>query len=190
MKTEFEIVFPRIDRDSVVEKIRELWWICTKEKTLMKRTIFECPKVWDNGFVRVRDEWDKVTCTYKLINRENLDINAVQESETTVWDYKEMIQIFTNLWLKQLSVEESYREVWSIEWEIEFMIDTWPWLKTFIEIEWADETVVRKYTDILWFDYDDWIFWTVFEVYKEELWLSFEYLNWLPEITFENIPRK
>ena len=41
MKTEFEIVFPRIDHDAFRGKIIVEWWSCTQGKTLMRSVIFE-----------------------------------------------------------------------------------------------------------------------------------------------------
>ena len=70
------------------------------------------------------------------------------------------------------------------------MIDLWPWLKPYIEIEWENEEVVKKYSQLLWFNYDDWIFGTSFQIYEKELWLDYDFINWLKEITFDNIPKK
>jgi succinate dehydrogenase flavin-adding protein (antitoxin of CptAB toxin-antitoxin module) len=86
---------------------------------------------------------------------------------------------------------ETKREIWKIDWEVEFMLDTWPWLNPFleIEIEWESEEIVQKYTKLLDFNYDDWLFWSVDEVYLKELWIEKEIINNLSEITFDNVPR-
>lgn len=65
MKIEFEIVFTSIDKGRMREKIRKLGWICTKKEILMKRVVYE---KWENSYARIRDEWDKITCTYKEIS--------------------------------------------------------------------------------------------------------------------------
>jgi len=187
MKTEFEIVFTSIDKEKMREKIKNLWGICTKKETLMKRVVYDN---WDNSYARIRDEWGKITCTYKEITSEKLDINSVKELETEVWDFDIMKAIFDKMWLKQKAFQETKREIWEINWVIEFMIDTWPWLNPFIEIEWKSEEIVRKYVELLWFNYNDWIFWAVDEVYLKELWIEKNIINNLTEITFENIPKK
>lgn len=190
MKIEYEVVFTKIDRDKIINQIKSLGWTCIKENTLMKRIIFHNPLKLEGSYVRVRDEWDKITCTYKETKSWKLDINSVSELETEVWDFNEMVNIFTKLWLKTKSYQEMYREIWKINGEIEFMIDLWPWLKSYIEIEWENENIVKKYSQKLWFNFDDWVFWSVFEVYKKELGLDFETMNSLKEITFSNVPKK
>lgn len=50
MKTEFEVVFNYINKDKLIEQIKNLWWVCIKKYSYLK----------------VRDEWKwKITCTYK-----------------------------------------------------------------------------------------------------------------------------
>ncbi len=190
MKTEYEVVFTDIDKNKIVEKIRELWWIKTKKNTLMKRVIFENPldKKW--SYLRVRNEWDKITCTYKKQTPWKLNINSIKELETEVKDFDIMVNIFRNLNLKEKAYQETYREVWQINNEIEIMFDLWPWLNLYIEIEWKNEEIVKKYSKKLWLDYSKWIFGTSFQVYEKELWLSYDYINNLKKITFDNFPNK
>ncbi len=188
MKTEFEIVFTDINRNKIVKKIKELWWIQTKKNTLMKRVAYD---LWNKSFARIRDEWDKITCTYKEINDCKIDdIDCVKELETTVWNFDIMKSIFDKMWLKEKAYQETKREVWHINNEIEIMIDLWPWLNPFVEIEWETEEIVKKYSKLLWFNYEEGLFWTVDQVYLKELWIKPEKINNLSEITFDNIPKK
>lgn len=189
MKTEFEIVFREIDRENLLEKLIKIWAKCIKENTLMKRTVFQNPINKKNSYVRVRDEWDKITCTYKEVLPWKLDINSIKEIETEVENYDSMVNIFKKLWLKQKAIQETYREIWSVENKVFFMIDIWPWLKPFIEIEWENEEIVKLYSEKLWFDYKKWLFWAVDQVYYEEFWISHDYINNLEIITFENPPK-
>lgn len=190
MNTEFEIVFREINREKLREQLKNLWAKCIKENGLMKRTVFANPMNPEKSYVRVRDEWDKITCTYKEISDGNLDIYSVKELELEIWDYNSMIQIFSKLWLRKKSTQETYRETWNIDEKVYFMLDEWPGLKPFIEIEWESEEIVKNYSEKLWFDYNTWLFGTVDEVYFQELWLSKEYINNLENITFEHPPRK
>ena len=187
MQTEFEIVFTSINKNNIIRKLKNIWAKCVKKETLMKRTIYDN---WENSYARIRDEWDKITCTYKEIWSWKLDIHSVKELETEVWSFDIMKNIFDKMWLKQKAYQETKREIWEMNWEIEFMIDTWPWLNPFIEVEWGNEEVVKKYVKLLWFNYEDWLFWAVDEIYLKELWIEKDVLNSLTEITFENIPKK
>ncbi|MDD3303116.1 MAG: hypothetical protein PHN31_06185 [Candidatus Gracilibacteria bacterium] len=65
MKTEYEVVFTNINKGEIIEKIKNLGGICSKENTLMKRFIFENSNNKRGSYLRVRDEGDKITCTYK-----------------------------------------------------------------------------------------------------------------------------
>lgn len=190
MKIEFEIVFTDIDRGNIIKNIKQLGWVCIKENILMKRVVFDNHNFLEGSYLRVRDEWDKITCTYKETKEGKLDITSVSELETEVGDFDTMVNIFRKLWLKEKSFQEMYREIWQIGNEIEFMIDLWPGLKPYLEIEWENEEVVKKYSDILGFDYNKWVFGSSFQIYEKELGIDFETINNLKEITFDNVPKK
>ncbi|NDK08940.1 CYTH domain-containing protein, partial [Candidatus Gracilibacteria bacterium] len=155
-----------------------------------KRVVFDNPLKIEGSYVRVRDEGDKITCTYKETKSGILDITSVSELETEVGDFNEMVNIFKKLGLKSKSYQEMYREIWKINDEIEFMIDLWPGLKPYIEIEGENEEIVRKYSLKLGFNFDDGVFGSSFQIYEKELGIDFDTMNSLEEITFDNIPRK
>jgi len=188
MKTEYEVVFTNVNKNELIKKIKDLWWVCNKKNTLMKRVVFENP--WDKkwSYIRVRDEWDKITCTYKKQMPWKLDINSIKELETQVKDFDIMVDIFRNLNLREKSYQENYREVWEINKEVEIMFDLWPWLNLYVEIEAENEGLVKKYSSLLWFNYSKWVFWTVFQIYEKELGLGYDYINSLEEISFEKVP--
>lgn len=190
MKIEYEVVFTNINKQDLIEKIKKLWWVCKKENTLTKRVVFDTPNWWNGSYIRVRDEWDKITTTYKEQKSWNLDITSISELETEVWDFEDMVAIYKKIGLREKSYQEMYREVWEINDEIELMLDIWPWLNPYIEIEWENEEVVRKYSAILWFDYSNWIFGSSFVIYEKELWIDFDTMNNLKEITFNNPPKR
>ncbi len=189
MDTEFEIVFSWVNHEEMRNKIKKMWGFCIQEKTLMKRAVFSNPVIPEWSFLRVRDEWNRITCTYKEISEGIKDISAVKEIETEVNNMENMISIFENVWLHKKAYQESWRETWKINDEIEIMLDEWPGIKPFIEIEWDSEAIVRKYTKMFWFDYNNWIFGCVDEVYLKELWLSPLIINNLKNITFQNPPK-
>ena len=152
----------------------------------MKRVVFET-NTWVGSYLRVRDEWEKITCTYKEEEIWNDSITSIKELETEIKDFNIMVNIFKKLWLEQKSYQETYREIWKINNEIEIMINLWPGLNLYVEKEWKNEYVVRKYSELLWFDYSKWIFGSSFEIYELELGIDFEKINNLEQITFNNI---
>ncbi|MDA9129154.1 CYTH domain-containing protein [Candidatus Gracilibacteria bacterium] len=191
MKTEFEITFPNIDHNCVRKQIRDLGGTCTQDKTLMKRVIFKhTDKELKNSYFRVRDEGNTITCTYKTILDGKLDITSIKEVETKIEDFEAMCEILTLTGLKKVAMQESYRETWKIGDEVEYMLDEWPGLQPFLEIEGTNKKVVKEYSEKLGFTYSDGIFGAVDELYFLELGIAHNVINTMPEISFENPPKK
>lgn len=189
MYTEFEITFTAVDPESIKNKIQALGGICTKPRTLMRRVVFSHPSSADS-YLRVRDEWDRITTTYKYFTPGDLTIESVQEIECIVSDFDSMRDIYSAMWLREKAYQETYREVWQIWDEIEFMIDEWPGLRPFVEIEGENEAVVRRYTTLLGFQYEDGLFGAVDQIYLRELGIPCTVLNEdTPVITFDNPPQ-
>jgi adenylate cyclase, class 2 len=66
MKTEIEVKFLDVDFNLMREKLKQLGAVCEQPMRLMRRAIIETPELEaKGGFLRVRDEGDKVTLTYK-----------------------------------------------------------------------------------------------------------------------------
>lgn len=85
--------------------------------------------------------------------------------------------------------QENMREVWERA-GIEITIDTWPGLKPFIEIEGLSETAVRETSQELGFNFTDAVFGSIDLVYEKEIGIPAATIIQLPEITFENPPKK
>lgn len=191
MQTEYEVTYENVSHDQVREKIKELWAVCIQEKTLMKRVVF---KHKDNplkkSYFRLRDEWNKVTCTYKTISDGKIDIHSIKEIECEVSDFKAMEWILEMSWLQKIAYQESYRETWKISDEVFFMLDEWPGIKPFIEIEWVDESIVKEYSEKLGFDYSTGVFWAVDELYYRELSIPHDIINTTKRITFDTPIKK
>lgn len=188
LRTEFEVKFTDIDLDDIRKKIKDLGWHCVQDRTLMKRMVFHNP-LNKNSYLRLRDEWTRVTCTYKEISDWDLNISSVSEIETEVCSFQAMLDIFNKLWIKQKAFQETWREVWSVDNEIQIMIDERPWIQPFIEIEWFSDTIVEEYATKLWLNMKDWIFGTVDQLYKKELWIPENIINNLQLISFKNPPK-
>jgi len=95
----------------------------------------------NHEWTRLRDEGDKVTLTYK--KRNNKEIDGVEEIETIVEDFDEIAEIL----LKQKWVGTYYQENKRIMYvmdNIEFCIDNWPDIPTYLEIEGKSMEDVKK----------------------------------------------
>jgi len=134
MNIEYETKIIDIDAEEVEKKLIELGAKKTKD-SLMRRWVFdwvdEDPEKI-NEWIRLRDEGDKVTITYK--NR-NKDVSIdTQEIETEVNNFDKMALLLQQIPFKRKFYQENKRIVYELP-EIEFMIDTWPKLKPHLEIE-------------------------------------------------------
>ena len=70
--------------------------------------------------------------TYK--NIVDNTINGVSEIEVIVNDFDKACCLLNQTNFKETSYQENFREIWSNN-EVEIVIDTWPFLQSYIEIE-------------------------------------------------------
>ncbi|MBP6981607.1 CYTH domain-containing protein [Candidatus Gracilibacteria bacterium] len=190
MHIEYEIKFTQIHFEKTIEAIQSLGGIQTKKRTLMRRAVFLHPTD-PQAYLRVRDEGDRITTTYKRIAEGTVDIHSVSEIECQVSDFSHMREIYKALGIQEKAYQETYREVWNIHDEVECMIDEWPGIGPIIEIEGGNEYIVKKYSELLGFDYAEGLFGAIDQVYEAELGIPKDILNnHTPIITFEYPPKK
>lgn len=183
MQQEIEVKFLAVDPDKVRATLKDLGAHCEHPMRLMRRIHFDYP---DSRFqkhgheqrLRVRDEGDKFTVTYKAKN----ETNYVHELETTVGSFDDMANIFKAIGLIDFSYQESRRETWKCD-NVEVVIDEWPWLKPYIEIEGPDEESIKAVAHKLGFDWKDSLFGSVDTAYKAE------YLGMKDNDSVGDIPR-
>ena len=133
MNTEIEVKFLHIDHDEMRTKLSSIGAVCEQPMRLMRRVTFDSPEMKArNGWIRVRDEGDKVTFTYK--QTDSYDIDGTKEIETTVGDFDATIAILEQANIAKGSFQESRRETWMLG-EVHVELDEWPWLDPYIEIE-------------------------------------------------------
>lgn len=188
MHKEIEAKFLNISIPALQARITDSWWILEQPKTLFKRVVFHDPR-WDvSSYLRVRDEGNKVTMTYKQVENKDL-LEWVRESEIEVSDFDKTKEILLHMWFSQKAYQETYRETREI-YDSQVTIDERPWLQPFIEIEADSEDKVIHCATSLWFTMSKAVYWSVSEVYIIELGLSATEINSLPIITFDNPPQK
>lgn len=145
MKTEIEVKFLRIDTDEIRQRLETAGAVVQNPMRLMRRAIVDYPdkrlQRENNGFIRVRDEGDRVTLTYKQFD--SLELDGAKELETTVGSFDETLAILQKAGLTVHSIQESKRETWRLG-RAEVMLDEWPWLPPFMEIEAEHETLLRE----------------------------------------------
>lgn len=147
MDTEIEVKFLYIDHDDFRQKLREIGAVCEKPMRLMRRVTFENAAMKaKNGWIRVRDEGDKVTVAYKQTDAFTID--GTKEIETVVTNFDTMVKIFEQIELSGGSFQESKRESWRYQ-SVQIELDEWPWLDPYIEIEASNQEDIEHIASLL-----------------------------------------
>mgnify|MGYP003969465985 CR=1 FL=1 len=190
MQTEFEATILDIEVNEVREKLKKLNAKLIQPERLMRRYNFapHDEKGVEGAWVRVRDESDKVTMSFKRI--EGNKIEDQKEVCLTIDSFDEGCVFLKEIGLEQKAYQETKREFWLLK-DVEVTIDTWPGLESFLEIEGQGEVVVKEVVEMLGYDYDKAIFGAVDVIYEMKLGIPPSVINnGTPEITFENPPKK
>lgn len=141
MKTEFEAKFIQIDPDDIRQRLTTVGASLSHPMRLMRRLIIETPPLKaKNAYIRLRDEGDKTTLTYKQFDA--LAIDGAKELEVVVSDFQTTADVLAAAGLMARSYQESRRETWKLE-EAEIVLDEWPWLDPYLEIEAAGPEKVK-----------------------------------------------
>jgi adenylate cyclase class 2 len=168
VKTEIEAKFLHINHDEIRQALTLCGAVCEHSMRLMQRAIFE-DKHGElrkkGGYIRVRDEGDKVTVTYKQFDA--LSIDGAKEIETVVESFDGMINILKAANLELQSLQESKRETWKLD-DVEIVLDEWPWLDTYIEIEADSEEKIKATAKKLQLEWSDAVFGDVTVAYRAQ----------------------
>jgi len=100
---------------------------------LQKRKVYDFKPVDSNKWLRLRTNGTETTLTIKEI-LDSSKIDGVRELEVVVSDYDKMSLILEELGYKARSIQENRRIRYLYE-GVEFDIDTWPLIPTYVEIE-------------------------------------------------------
>lgn len=166
MQSEIEVKFLAIDQDEIRKKLKDLGGVCEQPMRLMRRAIIENDGMKaKDGYLRVRDEGDKVTMTYKQFD--SLSVDGAKEIEITVSDFESAVKLLTQIDLPYRSFQESKRETWKLE-DVEVVLDEWPWLKPYLEIEGESEERLKIVATQLGFDWQNAVFGDVMAAYRAE----------------------
>lgn len=164
MKNEIEAKFVNVSINDIRSKLEKIGAILTQPMRDMKRVTIDTPDLKKkDAFVRIRNEGDKTTITYKQFN--SLTIDGVKEIEVTVSSFDDAVALFKEAGLAYGSIQESRRETWKLG-EVEIVIDEWPWLNPYIEIEGPSEALVMSTSEKLGLNWSDAVFGDVMVAYR------------------------
>ncbi len=151
MKEEIEVKFLALSHDTIRNKLSTIGAVCQSPMRLMRRAIIDYPdrrlqNGEHNAYIRVRDEGDKITLTFKQF--QSLTVAGARELETIVQSFDDTVAIFVAAGLEVTSLQESKRETWTHS-DCEIVLDEWPWLLPYIEIEGPTEAAIKHVAQIL-----------------------------------------
>ena len=188
MDTEIEATFTNVNPEEIRKRLLNLGAKLRQSERLMRRKNYDYPdgrldKI--NGWIRLRDEADKVTLAYKQLN--DRTIQGTKEVSVTVGDFERTANFLTVIGLEMKSYQETKRESWTIG-ETEIEIDTWPWIPPFVEIEGKDEETVQQVANDLGFDWKDAKHGSVENIYQEVFDVTEAEVDAWDTITFSPVP--
>ena len=184
MKIEYEATFLNIDKQEMRERLRKIKGKLIRPEFLQKRIVFNLPKGNEikGGWVRVRDEGDKITMSLKVVH--GIGIESQKEICLKIDNFKEAEEFLTILGCEKKAYQENKRELWKID-GIEVTIDEWPFLEPFVEIEGDSEESVKHIAEKLGFDYQKALFCSIDTLYSNKYNLSEDIINnQTPKIVF------
>ncbi len=166
MNTEIEAKFLNINHHSMRKTLQSAGAKLEIPSRLMKRAVIHTPAMTKkNAFIRVRDEGNRITVTYKQFDSDSL--TGAKEHETVVESFDEILNIFKAAGLEPDVFQETRRENWTLN-GVEIMLDEWPWLAPYVEIEGASEHTVKETAKHLGLVFDDAVFGGVANAYLHQ----------------------
>ena len=185
MQTEIEAKSLNVDHDALRAALRELGATLAQPMRLQRRYNLDFPdhRLQDvGGWVRIRDEGDKITMSYKqLLDR---TLHGTKEVCLTVDSFEQAQSFLDALGIVPSSYQETKRESWRLG-KLEIELDQWPWTKPYVEIEGPDEASLKDIFAKLGLDWSKAVFGSVEVVYRGEYDITDEEFYTLGEMTFE-----
>ena len=188
MQTEIEAKFLDVNPGGIREKLKSIGAKQIYPERLMTRKVFDFADHHlekEGAWIRVRNEGDKVTLSYKkLVDR---SLHGTKEITVVVDDFDQTCNLFLTLGFVQDSFQETKREKWEFE-NCEISLDTWPWIPTFVELEAPDENTIKSLAEKLGLDWNNALHGSVETAYQKYYNITEEEIDNWERITFEPVP--
>lgn len=167
MQTEIEVKFLDVDLDDIRKRLENLGATLEQPMRFLRRSLVEEPHHKEKtAFVRIRDQGDKVTMTYKQRDDERA-LHGTKEIEVEVSDFQKTVDLLEAAGWAPSTYQESRRETWQLG-DAEIVLDEWPWIKPYIEVEAPSEGQVKKAAEALGFEWKDAVIGSVDVIYERD----------------------
>ncbi|MFZ4632322.1 MAG: class IV adenylate cyclase [Patescibacteria group bacterium] len=176
MQIEYEATFINIDKDEIRTRLKNAGATLVKPEFLQKRTVFELPSGHEipGGWLRVRDESDKITMSLKIVNGDKIEDQ--KEICLKIDNYEEGVNFLESLGAIKKAYQESHRELWILD-NTEITIDEWPYLEPYVEVEGESEEKVKLVSEKIGFDYQEALFCSVDTLYNKKYGTPIDVIN-------------
>lgn len=188
MQTEIEAKWLNIDKAALRKALLGVGAELVSPERLMIRRAYDFPDERlesVKGWVRVRNEDDKITLSYKQLD--DRTIHGTKEATVVVNDFDSTCSFLESIGLIQKSAQETKRESWKLG-NSEIELDTWPWIPSFVEIESTSEAELKTAAELLGLDYSKALHGSVETAYKAVYDVTEEEVNGWKEIRFVAVP--
>jgi len=185
MEIEYEATFLDINKDEMREKLKKAGAKLVKPEFMQKRVVFNLPNghYKEHAWLRVRDEQDKITMSYKEVGTKKIDDQ--KEICLKINSFKEGTEFLKVIGCDQRSYQETQREIWELD-GVEICIDTWPFLEPFVEVEGKSEKEVKVVSEKIGLDYAKAWFCATGQIYSKKYNIPVKIINeQTPKITFD-----
>lgn len=163
MHNEYEITVLNINLEETEKNLKK---IGAKKigDYFQKRYLYYFHEEYRGRFIRLRTNGEKVTLTIKDKSAKK-DIGSVKEIEIEVSDFEQTNEMLSYLGYEPFTYQENKRLIYKIK-NIEFDIDTWPGIPTYMEIEGKSKKDVEEMINKLNIDSKELTLDQVSEIYK------------------------
>ena len=189
IQTEIEAKFLGINTKEFRKKLVTLGARKEHKEILMKRRTFDDAKKSLSkvkGWIRVRDEGNKITLSYKQLNDRTL--HGTKEITVVVDNFDNTCDFLKGIGFVEKSYQETKREKWILN-DVEVTIDTWPWIPSFVELEASNEKVIKKVAKILDLDWKNALHGSVEVAYQKDYDVTEKEIDSWKAITFISAPK-
>ena len=187
MTKEYEAKFLNIDVDSIKKKLKENGAKQVHGPLKFYRLIFKrCEEKGDKpGFVRIRNERNKITMTTKIFN----DKKFPEEREITINEsFEKGCEFLRAIGIEEKSYQETMREKWSHDLVHEITFDIVPGLPIYMEIDCTSEANLNKLVALLDLDKSNMKYGSFDKTYTEYYDIpSDTIIHKTPSLTFKDV---
>lgn len=189
MQSEIEAKWLRIDKSTFRKVLKNAKAQLVASERLMHRKVYDYPDGRldreQHGWIRVRDEGDRVTLSYKRL--EGRTITGTKEISVTVDSFDSACNFLESIGFQCFTIQETLRESWMLN-GASIELDTWPWIPPFVEIEAKDERTLKVVAQKLNLDYGQALHGSVEIAYQDVYAVTEEEVNSWGKILFTDVP--